>query len=48
MALPPVGKTLILRQFQQAAMQSLQMILSTTDLESRRLAIETIGASHST
>ncbi len=42
MALPPVGKTLILRQFQQAAMQSLQMILSTTDLESRRLAIETI------
>ena len=42
MALPAVGKGLILRQFQQAAMQSLQMILATTGLPSRRLAIETV------
>jgi sugar phosphate isomerase/epimerase len=42
MALPPVGKGLILRQFQQAAMQSLQMVLTTTGLPSRRLAVETV------
>ncbi len=42
MALPAVGKGLILRQFQQAAMQSLQMILATTGLQSRQLAIETV------
>jgi sugar phosphate isomerase/epimerase len=42
MSLPAVGKSLILRQFQQAAMQSLQMILSTTGIPSRRLAIETV------
>ncbi|MCU0521648.1 MAG: sugar phosphate isomerase/epimerase [Anaerolineae bacterium] len=42
MALPPVGRGLILRQFQQAAMQSLQMILSMTGISSRQLAIETV------
>ncbi len=42
MALPAVGKGLILRQFQQAAMQSLQMILSMSGIPSRRLAIETV------
>jgi sugar phosphate isomerase/epimerase len=42
MALPPVGKGLILRQFQQGAMQSLGAILRTTGLPSRQLAIETV------
>ncbi len=42
MSLPAMGKGLILRQFQQAAMQSLQMILEMTGIPSRRLAIETV------
>jgi sugar phosphate isomerase/epimerase len=42
MSLPPIGKALILRQFQQAAMQSIQMILNQTKIAPRRLAIETV------
>ena len=42
MRLPDAGKTLLLRQFQQGARQSLETILAETGLPSRKLAIETI------
>lgn len=42
MHLPESGKQLILRQFQQNAMTSIQETLSATGLPSRKLAIETI------
>lgn len=42
MALPEPGHRVVLRQFQQAAMQSLQRILSETGIPSRKLAIETV------
>jgi sugar phosphate isomerase/epimerase len=42
MRLPPEAKGLIIRQFQQNAMQSLKTILSETGIASRKLAIETI------
>ena len=42
MHLPESGKRLILRQFQQNAMTSIQETLSATGLPSRKLAIETI------
>jgi sugar phosphate isomerase/epimerase len=42
MRLPESGKQLILRQFQQNAMTSIQETLSATGLPSRKLAIETI------
>ncbi len=42
MRLPPAGKGLILRQFQQNALQSIQEVLQQTGLPSRKLAIETI------
>ncbi|MEN4041755.1 MAG: cobamide remodeling phosphodiesterase CbiR [Anaerolineaceae bacterium] len=42
MRLPAPAKNLIIRQFQQAAIQSLKAILAETGIASRRLAIETI------
>ncbi|MGC9349855.1 MAG: cobamide remodeling phosphodiesterase CbiR [Anaerolineae bacterium] len=42
MRLPAQGKGLILRQFQQAATESLRAILIETGLPSRQLAVETI------
>ncbi|GAP12023.1 sugar phosphate isomerase [Bellilinea caldifistulae] len=42
MRLPPAGKGLILRQFQQNALQSIQELLQQTGLPPRKLAIETI------
>jgi sugar phosphate isomerase/epimerase len=42
MRLPSQGKRLILRQFQQAAMESLQHVLFETGLPSRKLAVETV------
>lgn len=42
MRLPPTSKGLILRQFQQNALQSIQEILQQTGLPPRKLAIETI------
>lgn len=42
MNLPPAGKGLILRQFQQNALQSIQTILEETGLPARQLAVETI------
>lgn len=42
MRLPDAGKALLLRQFQNGARQSLEMILSETGIDSRKLAIETI------
>jgi sugar phosphate isomerase/epimerase len=42
MRLPPEAKGLIIRQFQQNAMQSLKSIISETGIASRKLAIETI------
>lgn len=42
MRLPDLGKTLILKQFQANAMQTIRELLAETGLESRKLAIETI------
>jgi sugar phosphate isomerase/epimerase len=42
MRLPPKAKGLIIRQFQQMAVQSLKTILAETGIPSRKLAIETI------
>jgi sugar phosphate isomerase/epimerase len=42
MNLPEVAKQIILRQFQEAARQSLRAILAETGIPSRKLAIETI------
>jgi sugar phosphate isomerase/epimerase len=42
MNLPEVAKQIILRQFQEAARQSLKTILAETGIPSRKLAIETI------
>lgn len=42
MRLPELARTMILRQFQNGARQSLQRIIAETGLSSRRLAIETI------
>ena len=42
MKLPELGRTLILRQFQAAAAESLAAILAETGIPSRQLAIETI------
>ena len=42
MRLPDLGKSLILKQFQANAMQTIQEVLEATGLESRRLAVETI------
>ncbi|MEW6180504.1 MAG: cobamide remodeling phosphodiesterase CbiR [Chloroflexota bacterium] len=42
MRLPPAGKGLILRQFQQNALQSIQEVLGQTGLPPRKLAVETI------
>ena len=42
MNLPDIARTYLLRQFQQAAMESLQTILAQTGIPSRKLAIETI------
>ncbi|MEW6504046.1 MAG: cobamide remodeling phosphodiesterase CbiR [Chloroflexota bacterium] len=42
MRLPPAAKGLILRQFQQNALQSIQEVLDQTSLPPRRLAVETI------
>lgn len=42
MALPPMGRALLLRQFQQAALHSLRALLDETALPSRQLAIETV------
>ena len=42
MRLPDLGKSLILKQFQANAVQTIQEILEATGLESRRLAVETI------
>lgn len=42
MALPPVGKMMLLGQFQQGALASLRTILAETGIPSRQLAIETI------
>lgn len=42
MRLPPSGKALILRLFQNNAMQSLKTLLAETGIPSRKLAIETI------
>ena len=42
MVLPEPGHSLVLRQFQQAAMLSLQRILVGTGVPSRKLAVETI------
>ena len=42
MRLPDLGKSLILKQFQANAVQTIQEILEATGLDSRRLAVETI------
>jgi len=42
MNLPSAGKALILHQFQQNALQSIQAILEETGLPARQLAVETI------
>jgi sugar phosphate isomerase/epimerase len=42
MHIPDAGKTLILRQFQANARQSIQSLLAETGLPSRKLAVETI------
>lgn len=42
MRLPNIGKSLILKQFQANAMQTIRELLAETGLESRKLAIETI------
>ena len=42
MRLPELGKSLILKQFQNKACESLQTILAETGIPSRQLAIETI------
>jgi sugar phosphate isomerase/epimerase len=42
MGLPPMGKAMLLRQFQQGAMASLRTILEETGIPSRQLAIETV------
>ena len=42
MRLPPQAKGLIIRQFQQMAIQSLKTILADTGISSRKLSIETI------
>jgi sugar phosphate isomerase/epimerase len=42
MKLPDAARMIILRQFQNAARESLKMLLSETDLPSRKLAVETI------
>jgi sugar phosphate isomerase/epimerase len=42
MRIPELARQFVLRQFQQAAGESLDAILAQTGLESRRLAIETI------
>jgi sugar phosphate isomerase/epimerase len=42
MGLPPLGKAMLLRQFQQGALASLRMILEETGIPSRQLAIETV------
>lgn len=42
MGLPPMGKAMLLRQFQQGAMASLRTILEETGIPSRSLAIETV------
>ncbi len=42
MELPEMARTLLMRQFQNAARESLRQILRETGLASRRLAIETI------
>ncbi len=42
MQLPPVGRAVILRQFQNGALESIRTLLAETGIPSRRLAIETI------
>jgi sugar phosphate isomerase/epimerase len=42
MALPPAGKAMVLRQFQQAAMQSVRAVIEETGLSAHKLAIETV------
>jgi sugar phosphate isomerase/epimerase len=42
MRLPDAGKTLILREFQRNAAETIQEVLSETGIPSRKLAIETI------
>jgi sugar phosphate isomerase/epimerase len=42
MGLPPLGKAMLLRQFQKGAMASLRTILEETGIPSRKLAIETV------
>ncbi len=42
MGLPPLGKAMLLRQFQQGALESLRTILEETGISSRKLAIETV------
>lgn len=42
MRLPDLGKSLILKQFQANAMQTIRELLDATTLDSRKLAIETI------
>ena len=42
MNLPQVAKSLVLKQFQGGAINSIQMILEETGIDSRKLAIETI------
>ena len=42
MQIPELARALLMRQFQNAARDSLKQILSTTDLPTRKLAIETI------
>jgi sugar phosphate isomerase/epimerase len=42
MRLPDLGKTVILKQFQTNAIQSIRELLAETGLESRKLAVETI------
>lgn len=42
MQLPDLAKSLVLKQFQGGAINSIQMILEETGLDSRKLAVETI------
>ena len=42
MSLPEVGKSIILRQFQAGALESLQFIIRETGIDSRLLAVETV------
>lgn len=42
MRLPDLGKSLILKQFQANAIETIRQVLAETGLESRKLAIETI------